>query len=320
MAVKRRPKLLVLRALGLGDLLTVLPALRALHDGFPDHELALATSGWLEPLVRHSGTVNAVLPARPFEPLPFHAAGADVAVNLHGRGPESHRQLLAAAPRRLLAFAHADVPESAGGPPHREDEHEVERWCRLLRHCGLAADPARLELAPPAVSLPAEAAGATLIHPGAASGARRWPGERFAAVARAERAAGRHVVITGGRDEIELAHSVAARAGLTPSAVWAGRTNLLELAGLVAQAARVVCGDTGVGHLATALGTPSVLLFGPTPPSRWGPPPGRPKHRALWAGRPGDPHAAEPADGLLAIGVEDVLAALADLDALAVAA
>ncbi len=65
----------------------------------------------------------------------------------------------------------------------------------------------------------------------------------------------------------------------------AGRTDLVELAAAVAAAGRVVCGDTGVAHLATALGTPSVVLFGPTSPARWGPPADRPQHRVLWAGR-----------------------------------
>jgi ADP-heptose:LPS heptosyltransferase len=72
----------------------------------------------------------------------------------------------------------------------------------------------------------------------------------------------------------------------------------------------VVCGDTGVAHLATAYRVPSVVLFGPTPPQEWGPPPDRPWHTVLWAGGRGDPHAAEPDPGLLAIEVADVLAAL----------
>jgi ADP-heptose:LPS heptosyltransferase len=75
----------------------------------------------------------------------------------------------------------------------------------------------------------------------------------------------------------------------------------------------VVCGDTGVAHLATALRTPSVVLFGPTPPARWGPPADRPWHRVLWAGRTGDPHGRSADDGLLEIDVADVTAALADL-------
>ncbi|MCW2953567.1 MAG: glycosyl transferase, family 9, partial [Conexibacter sp.] len=107
--------------------------------------------------------------------------------------------------------------------------------------------------------------------------------------------------------------SVAAAAGLAPRAVAAGRTGLHELAALVAGAERVVCGDTGVAHLATALGTPSVVLFGPTAPAAWGPPPERPWHRVLWSGRSGDPHAPAADAGLLEISAAEVLAALGEL-------
>jgi Domain of unknown function (DUF2382) len=62
---------------------------------------------------------------------------------------------------------------------HRADEHEVVRWCRLLSEAAIPADPTQLDL--PAPSLPsvlAEARGATVVHPGAADAARRWPAER----------------------------------------------------------------------------------------------------------------------------------------------
>jgi ADP-heptose:LPS heptosyltransferase len=95
--------------------------------------------------------------------------------------------------------------------------------------------------------------------------------------------------------------------------VLAGHGDLAHLALVVAAAARVVCADTGVAHLATALGTPSVVLFGPEPPSRWGPPPDRPWHRALWAGRRGDPRGASLDRGLALLTVDDVIAALAGL-------
>src|SRR5204863_9507090 len=109
-----------------------------------------------------------------------------------------------------------------------------------------------------------------LLHPGASSRARQWPPERWAAVARAQRDAGRHVVVTGSVAERPLGLDVAREAGLDPTVVLAGRTTLLQLTALVAAASLVVCGDTGIAHLATALGTLSVILFGPTSPARWG--------------------------------------------------
>jgi ADP-heptose:LPS heptosyltransferase len=311
------PRLLVLRALGLGDLLTAVPALRALRRAYPDHRLVLAAPGVLEPLAALSGAVDEVCDAAPLAPLDASLAGAEIAVNLHGRGPQSHHVLMAARPRRLVAFAHSEVAESRAGPRWTPGEHEVVRWCRLLAESGIAADPALLDLDPPSGEPPHPAAhGATVIHPGAASPARRWPPERFAAVARAERESGRTVLLTGSRAERALATDVARGAGLaSDDAVLAGRTDLLGLARIVAAAGRVVCGDTGVAHLATALGTPSVVLFGPTSPEEWGPPVERGHHAVLWAGRRGDPHGSEPDPGLLDLSVADVLAALRELPA-----
>jgi ADP-heptose:LPS heptosyltransferase len=282
--------LVALRDLGLGDFLTGVPALRALARAFPEHERVLVAPRALAPLVELSGTGFALADAPP--------PHADVAVNLHGRGPQSHARLRAAAPRRLIAFACAGHP----GPAWHPGEHEVVRWCRLLEESGIPADPGdlRLELAAPHH-------GATIVHPGAAFPARRWPPERWAAVVRAERAAGRRVIVTGGPGERPLARAVAAGTG---AEIRAGETGLAELAALIAGAGRVLCADTGVAHLATAFGIPSVVLFGPTPPAEWGPPPHDRRHRALWAGRRGDPHAAEPDPGLLAITVDDVLARL----------
>jgi ADP-heptose:LPS heptosyltransferase len=298
--------LVTVRPLGLGDLLTAVPALRAIGRAFPHHRRVLVTGAATVPLARHAGLADEVVAGAPLAPLPASLHDADVLVNLHGRGPESHRVAQASRPRRLVAFANADA--GVAGPEWRAGEHEVGRWCRLLVESGIPADAGDLALPPPDRAVPDGARGATLVHPGAAFPARRWPAERWAAVVRAEVAAGRPVVVTGGPDEVDLARVVAGRV-LPPEAVLAGRTDVLDLAALVSAAARVVCGDTGVSHLATALGRPSVVLFGPVPPGEWGPPP-RPPHVALWAGRRGDPHAATPDPGLLALGVDDVLAAL----------
>lgn len=299
------------RALGLGDFLTGVPALRALRAAFPEHRLVLAAPGTIAPLADLSGAVDEVADVAALAPLPAGLHGADVAVNLHGAGPQSHRVLLAAAPRRLIAFAHPEVPEHAG-PPHDPDEHEVKRWCRLLSAAGIPADPADLELSTPPWPAPEAALGATIVHPGAASPARRWPAERWAAVARVAK---ERVVITGTRAERPLAERIAAMAGVPDGAVLAGRTDLRALTAAVASARRVVSGDTGVAHLATALSTPSVTLFGPTPPALWGPPTDRPWHVAMWAGRRGDPHGDRPDPGLLEIDPAAVVDALATLPA-----
>jgi ADP-heptose:LPS heptosyltransferase len=311
-----KPRLLILRALKLGDLLTAVPALRALARAFPDHERVLAAPGSLGPLVAlidlpaGESAIHRVADTGELQPLASELHGCQWAVNLHGRGPQSHRILLAAEPDRAIWFEHPEVPESAGAPRWRADEHEVERWCRLLTECGISANPDDVYLPAPASAPPAS--GATVIHPGASSPARRWPLDRFAAVARAERGRGRPVLITGSRAELALAEELAARANLPPGAVLAGRTDLVALAATIAAAQRVVCGDTGVAHLASALRVPSVVLFGPTSPSHWGPRGDGATHRFLWGGRSGDPHGSEPDQGLLEIDAEQVIAALGE--------
>lgn len=313
-----KPVVVALRALGLGDFLCAVPALRALRRAFPRHRRVLLAPGWLAPLVALAGTADATVDvdfrhAVPPDAVPPDVGRVDVAVNLHGAGPQSHRLLAALRPRRLLAYANAEA--GADGPSWPAADHERDRWCRLLLEEGIPADPADLDLARPPAPFPLR--GATIVHPGAASPARRWPARRWAELAAAEAADGRRVLVTGSAAEAGLAAGVAARAGLPREAVIAGRTSLLGLAGVVAAAGRVVCGDTGVAHLATALRTPSVILFGPVAPAQWGPPPERPWHRALWHGAAGDPHSARPDAGLLAITVAEVRAALADLPAAA---
>jgi ADP-heptose:LPS heptosyltransferase len=292
-AVTAPPLLVAYRALGLGDLLTAVPALRALARMFPDHRRVLAAPAALEPLALLSGAVDVVADTGEGKdgppPLPAELRGADLVVNLHGRGPQSHARVAESAPRGVIGF---------DGGSWRADEHEVHRWCRLLSEHEIPADPAELDLAEPPWSAPPEAEEAVLIHPGAASAARRWPVDRWRAVAAALEDP---VVVTGSAAERELAAGVG-------GTNLAGRTDLRGLAAAVAAARLVICGDTGVAHLATAFGTPSVVLFGPTDPAHWGPPPRRGRHEVIWHGRTGDPHAARPDEALLDIGVEDVLA------------
>jgi ADP-heptose:LPS heptosyltransferase len=288
---------LVLRALGLGDFLTSLPALRALRRAFSSAELMLAAPPALAPLVELSGAVDRLIPAEPLGRVEVDPP--DVGVNLHGRGPQSHRVLLAASPRRMIAFENAEVPASAGMPRWLPDEHEVDRWCRLLDEVGIRTVRTQLRLTTPDITPPPAAVGATLIHPGAAAAARRWPADRWALVARAELAAGRRVAVSAGPDDLELAETVVTLAGLGPDVVVSG--DLLECAAAVAAARVVLCGDTGVAHLATALGTPSIVVFAQTSPGLWGPPAWHP-HVAMWSAR-----------GLLDIEPEQVLAAVESL-------
>ncbi|WP_210436647.1 glycosyltransferase family 9 protein [Mycolicibacterium neworleansense] len=298
--------ILVLRALGLGDLMTGIPALRGLRRAFPGARIVLAAPERFRELAMLSGTVTDVDPTPALGRLQPRSRGPDVAVNLHGSGPESIADLLTLQPKSMVSHRHARYPELAG-PPWRTDLHEVDRWCHLMEWHGIECDRQDLAIErPPGYP---DRSGVVVIHPGAAFPSRRWPAERYAAVAAAVREAGHDVVVTGDAGEFDLARSVVEQAGLPESANLAGTLDLLGLVALVNDCRLLICGDTGVGHVATATGTPSVLLFGPTPPSRWGPP-GTGPHVALWAGDCGDPHGERPDSGLLLLTVSRVIDAV----------
>ncbi len=148
-----------------------------------------------------------------------------------------------------------------------------------------------------------------VIHPGAAAGSRRWPADRWAAVATLLAADGEGVVVTGGTDERDLCQQVAAAHEAVTD--LGGRLDLRDLAALVGRARLLLSGDTGVAHLATSYGTPSVLLFGPTPPDQWGPRIDPDLHDVIWRPHPddpaGDPHGRATDVRLERIPVEAVV-------------
>ena len=138
-------QVLLLRALGLGDFLTGVPAYRAVRRAFPGYRIVLAAPGELADLVPLTGAIDELLPAAELEPVAWTGAPPDVAIDLHGRGPASHRLLAALGPLRLITFG-GRHGGGFPGPPWRAGEHEVARWCRLCAESGIPADPSDLRL------------------------------------------------------------------------------------------------------------------------------------------------------------------------------
>lgn len=112
------------------------------------------------------------------------------------------------------------------------------------------------------------------LHPGSGgySTARRWPPQRFAALADALIEDGNRIVLVGGSEEADLRRTMLS--GMRHAAAiidLGGRTTLQELAAALQQCALFVGNDSGLAHLASSVGTPVVALFGPTAPEAWGP-------------------------------------------------
>lgn len=166
--------------------------------------------------------------------------------------------------------------------------HEVRRQLDLVATIGAAPSDERLRVAVPAAAygracalLHASGVRETdawvAMHPGATAPSRRYPPEHFAAAGRLLARDGRRVVLVGTAGERELAETV--RTAIGPAAVsLAGRTDVAELAGVLAAASLLVANNSGPMHLAAAVGTPVVVLYALTNPQHtpWGVP-----HRAL---------------------------------------
>ncbi len=146
-----------------------------------------------------------------------------------------------------------------------------------------------------------------ILNPGAGWGAKRWPAERYGAVARALDGDGFQVIVNAGPGELEIAQSIVRESGGTAQAM---EMTVGQLITVTRRAELLIAGDTGPLHLACALGKPVVGIFGPTDPARNGPF-GVPS-RTLRHPESQRDHSrrGEPEAGLLTITVEDVMAAV----------
>jgi ADP-heptose:LPS heptosyltransferase len=131
-------------------------------------------------------------------------------------------------------------------------------------------DADRTELSRLRTSHPRLAGPYAVLHPGGTLPDRRWPPDRFAAVAERLAATGLGVAVTGTATEASLVDAVVATAR-APIVGLAGATSLGGLAALLADAEVAVTNDTGTSHLAAAVGARGVTVFLVTDPARWAP-------------------------------------------------
>jgi len=218
----------------------------------------------------------------------LHIDQALVLTSFH-QSPLPAALLLRLAGVDTIAAICDDFPGALLDIRHRVDDdiHEVERSLSLAATLGYRLPPGDLGgLAirtrgrrsaagsgePGSTQLATRAdlpSGGIVVHPGASVPARAWAPERYRELVGALVSAGWPVVLTGGPGERDLTAFVAGGRDVLD---LGGRTDLVELAGVLAGSAAVVTGNTGPAHLAAAVGTPVVSLFAPTVPAgRWRP-------------------------------------------------
>ncbi len=174
---------------------------------------------------------------------------------------------IAGVPR--IGAISVDYPGSLLDVRHsvEEDIHEVERALSLVRAMGYElprGDNGRL-LMRDLPGMQPFGSGYVVVHPGCTVPARAWSPEGNRAAIELLAGAGFDVVVSGGRDEIELTRFVAGSHSRVRDA--GGMTTFAEFAAVVRDARVVVCGNTAATHVASATGTPVVEIFPPTIPA-----------------------------------------------------
>lgn len=299
-------RIVVFRALQLGDMLCAVPALRALRHAWPDARISLIGLPWAREFVaRYSAYLDEFIEFPGFPLFPerdadlaklsvflkaMQARQFNLAIQMHGDGRVSNSMVAAFGADQRAGFHHPTrrSPNPDTFIPWPEALSEVHTLLSLATHlgapwCGDHLEfPIRLnERAEFCILQDAFAEQPYIcIHPGARLETRRWRPERFARVADELAADGYAVVLTGTQSESELCAAVAAAMRTRPINLC-GRTSLGTLACLVEQAALVVCNDTGMSHIAAALRTPSVVACCGADPTRWRPQDTE-RHRVLW--------------------------------------
>jgi ADP-heptose:LPS heptosyltransferase len=292
----------VLRALQLGDFLCAVPALRALRRALPAAHITLVGLPWAAGLVeRFPKYLDGFLALPGFPGLPEHPFDAkafpdflatarelrfDLAIQMHGSGNiVNELLLLLGAPLNAGFYAPGSFrPDDGLFTPWPEEGSERRRLLALAEFLGAPASDDSLEF--PLTEEDRRMAealredhlipdGYACVHPGAQLASRRWPIERFAAVADALAAEGVPIVITGSQSEREMARALR-RAMKAPAVNLAGQTTLGSLGALLEKARLLVSNDTGLSHIADALKVPSVVVANGSDVDRW-----RPRDRSL---------------------------------------
>ncbi len=292
-------RILIVRLGALGDIIHAIPVAAAIRRADPEARIDWLVSAShreileLVPAVSNLISVNDRPGAGGGRSIlaavgELRRARYDVALDLQGL-LKSAAFALASGARRIIGFSGAHARESAAAwlytetyDPGRggvrasgETMHVVRMNLGFLERLGIEAGEPEFPIRIPDSAVAAEVADRTqgryaLLNPGAAWPNKRWPPDRFAAIARHLRDT--HAlpsVALWGPGEEALAQAIVG--GAAGAAQLSPRTSVRDLVALARGASLMVSGDTGPTHIAAAVGTPIVGIYGPTWPARNGP-------------------------------------------------
>jgi heptosyltransferase I len=294
----RLERLLIVKLSSIGDVVHALPTASAIRRAFPAIRITWAIEEWTAPLVIDHPAVDRVVvfPAMPKRPSSsvqwarrFAAAVRelrgepyDLCLDLQGLARSAALALLSRSPRRIARSGQREGAHlvSSGVALDATAVHAVDECLQLARWIGAAIDPVSFSLP---VQRPAAAAVDRLlaardvapdrplvvVNPSSAARWKNWPASQWVAVIDALADCG-GIVLIGTAAQVS-AHAAIAEAAACPPIDLTGQTTLAEVIALIDRAALHLAPDSGTVHIADALGTPVVAVYGPSRPSRLGP-------------------------------------------------
>lgn len=283
------PRFLVLRLGSLGDIVHTLPAVAALREAFPSADIVWLTHPRWQALVKSSGLATEVRKIETRSLSSLRGAIADVrrshwdaTIDYQGLWKSAALPFFGGAKRRIGFSSHTirewGVPLLYNDRVKAETTHIAEQNGELSVRAGArrVAAAVNLSVSPDnqaAVKEQLQRCGVdryVVLSPGGGWRSKCWPAARFGALCwEIRESLGLRCVVNYGPGEDDLGQAVRAASGDAEPLLYDGE--LGQLMAMLRGATCIVGGDTGPLHLAIALGTPAVALYGPTDPTRNGP-------------------------------------------------
>jgi heptosyltransferase-2 len=279
MPVSTHPRVLAVRFSSIGDILLTTPLLRALRRRYPEGRITVVTREEYLPLLSHNPHLDRVVGLARGQSL--RSLAAELRREQYTHRLDLHGSLRSLTLRALVGGRWSGYPKHriarawlirTKRDRYRDRRPVAERYFTAAKGLEVVPDggPPDLTISPESeAEAAAWLAGSGLrpdrpivsLAPGAAHATKRWPLDHWYQLMSELAASDLGVALVGGPADATLASSLADRPGVASAA---GQLKLQASAALLRRSAVVVSGDTGVMHLATAVGTPAVALFGPT--------------------------------------------------------
>lgn len=289
-------KIGVFRALQLGDMLCVIPAIRALRSAYPDAEIILLGLPWaksfterfsqyFDGFIRFPGYPG--LPEQHFDDdayqqflIDINHEKFDLILQMQGNGSIVNEMIAQYGAKHTAGYKLKGhyAPDNGLYMDYPNHGSEIERHLLLMEFLGISSKGNQLEFPLTAADISAldqlqlviEPGRYVCVHPGSRGTWRQWPVKHFAALADFCVEQGYKVVITGTKEEAGIVQSVIDN--MKCDAInAAGKTSMGAVAALIKNAAMLISNCTGVSHVAAAFGTPSIVISMDGEPERWGP-------------------------------------------------